>query len=425
MAYGPGTGDPSYELDGIDYPYAYVRWSEGRNMAAVLDLIADGSLQLEELITHEFPIDEAGKAFDLITGKGGDPSIAVLLRYPADRPTPTNGEQIALSDENRAPVVSSGVIRIGVIGAGSFATNEFLPLLAKQDNTLLRSITSATGVRARALGEQYSFEICTSDAQSVIDDDDIDCVFILTRHDTHAQLATAALRAGKHVFVEKPLALNRDELSEVREAQQASGRLLMVGFNRRYAPLAIRMKSFFGQRAQPLSISYRANVGYRPPEHWLHDPKQGGGVVLGEACHHIDFCNWFVGHAPVEIITRKMNAGQSNFIADDNVHITLTYADGSLAHVAYLSNGSKAWDAEHAEVFCDNKVAALTDFRRLDMARGMGIKRKRLWIGSDKGHAGQIAAFLAAIGDRGPAIDCISYLDSSAAAIAAADQLRS
>ena len=422
MAYGPGTGDPAYELDGNDYPYAYVRWSEGRNMAAVLDQIASGALQLEALITHEFPIDEAGKAFELITGKTGEPTTAVLLKYPRSGSAPDAGERIPLAGKAAVPV--SGGIRIGVIGAGSFATNEFLPLLAKQDDIVLQSISSATGVRARALGEQYGFAACSSETRSLIEADDIDALFILTRHDTHARLAAAALRAGKHVFVEKPLALSREELEEVRAAQQDSGCQLMVGFNRRYAPLAIEMKSFFGQRAQPLSISYCANVGYRPPEHWLHDPLQGGGVVLGEACHHIDFCNWFVGQAPVTVSARKLEGGAGDFIPDDNVHITLSYADGSLAHVAYLSNGSKAWDAERAEVFCDNKVAGLRDFRRLDLARGMSRRRKRLWIGSDKGHAGQIAAFLSAVSGRGEGIDVASYLDSSAAAISAAEALR-
>ncbi len=410
MAYGPGTGDPAYELDGHDYPYGYVRWSEGRNMAGVLNLIADGSLRLEELVSHEFKIDDAGKAFDLITGKTKERSSAVLLSYPVEAVPPTRGERIRLSANK---IVSSDRIKCSVIGAGSYAANEFLPLLAKQSNIDLRMIASATGVNAKALGDKYGFSECTSDSQAIIDDDNTDCVFILTRHDTHAKLAAAALRSGKHVFVEKPLALSHSELDEVEAAQRESGCQLMVGFNRRYAPLAIKMKEYFGDRAQPASISYCANVGYRPPEHWLHDTKQGGGVVLGEACHHIDFCNWFIGAAPIEVLARKLENDKGGFIPEDNVHITLCYPDGSLAHIAYLSNGSKAYTAERAEVFCDNQIACLKDFRNLEMTKGLSVKTERLWVQSDKGHIDQIRAFIGAISDPSNTLNIDSYVTSS------------
>ncbi len=354
MAYGPGTGDPTYELDGQDYPYGNVRWTEGRNMASVLNLIADGSLQLEDLVSHEFKIDDAGKAFDLITGKTNERSTAVLLNYPLVTPPPTKGEHIRLVANRK---VSDDIIQCSVIGAGSFAANEFPPLLTRHNNINLRYIASTTGVKATALGKKYQFEECTSNSQAIIEDDNTDCVFILTRYDTHAALASTALRSGKHVFVEKPLALTHEELDEVIAAQQESGCQLMVGFNRRYSPLAIKMKKYFGNRAQPASISYCANVGYRPPEHWLHDPKQGGGVVLGEAWHHIDFCNWFVGSAPNDLQIKKLESKNGDFIPEDNVHSTLSYPDGSLAHIAYLSNGSKAFTSERVEVFCDNRVA--------------------------------------------------------------------
>ena len=251
-----------------------------------------GSIDLEALISHEFEIDTAHRAFDLITGKTHEKSTAVILRYPASETTTAEPERIVLKSTTKAQAVTRGSIRSVVIGAGSFATNEFLPLLAKQKNVRLYGIASATGVRARALGEKYGFKVCASDARTLIEDDQGDCVFILTRHDTHAELAVAALKAGKHVFVEKPLALRNEELDRVEEAQRQTGLGLMVGFNRRYAPLALELKQFFKNRGQPISILYRANVGHRPPEHWLHDPEQGGGVILGEACHHIDFCSW-------------------------------------------------------------------------------------------------------------------------------------
>jgi predicted dehydrogenase len=419
MAYGPGTGDPTYELDGIDYPLAYVRWTEGRNMRAVLDQIAQGRVDTEALVTHEFVIDEAPAAFDLITGATKERSTGVLLAYPLPSAPAETVRTITLQPA-RSPTRVEGEIGVSVIGAGSYATNEFLPLLAKKSDVRLRGIVSATGVRAKALGEKYGFETCASEADGVIADDQTDCVFILTRHDTHASLAAAALERGKHVFVEKPLALNHQELERVIEAQQRSGgRHVMVGFNRRYAPLALRMKDFVGQRAQPAFLIYRANVGYRPPEHWLHDPVQGGGVILGEACHHIDFCNWLLGGVPTRVEARALAGTGAGMIPEDNVQISLSYADGSIAVVAYLSNGCKAYDNERVEIFCDNKTAALTDYKKLEMASGLSVAGSRRWITSDKGHGAQIDALLEAIRGDG-VIDSASYFDSSRIAIDAA-----
>ncbi len=422
MAYGPGTGDSAYEIDGTDYPYGYVRWTEGRNMSAVLELIDNGSLQLESMVSHEFKIEDAGKAFELITGKTKESSSAVLLKYPVDTSTTQLDQTIQLKQEVKV-LTNSNIVRVGIIGAGSFASNELLPLLAKQDGIQLTSIASATGVNAHALGKKYGFSTCTSDAISIIEDSNIDCVFILTRHDTHAKLTAAALRTGKHVFVEKPLSLSLEEQDDVEAAQKESGCQLMVGFNRRFAPLAMKMKTIFGKRAQPMSISYRANVGYRPPEHWLHHPKQGGGVVLGEACHHIDFCNWFVGKSPIEVITNKLEGNQSGFISNDNVHITLKYTDGSLAHVAYLSNGNKAYNAERTEILCDNQIAVLTDFKKLEVTRGISIKTERLRLGNGKGHKEQLSYFINAIAGKGASIDINSYFDSMRTTLKANAQL--
>jgi len=422
MAYGPGTGDPRYEIDGIDYPVDYVRWTENRNMIAFIDMLARRRIDIEALVTHEFDIDSAQDAFDLITGDDQEESIAVLLRYPL-RETEGASPKLVKLRSKLSPAVSDGEqIGVSVIGAGSFATNEFLPLLVREGNIRFRCITSNTGVRAKALGKKYGFESCASDPQIAIADDDTDCVFILTRHDTHARLAVDALRAGKHVFVEKPLALNHDELTAVEEAWKDSPGLLMVGFNRRFAPLSVALKTSFDQRVQPLSIIYRANVGYRPPEHWLHHPEQGGGVILGEACHHIDFCNFLVGEAPQEVSTRILQGkGKGSFIPEDNAHIVLTYGDGSVATIAYLSNGSKAWSTEWIEVFCDGRAASLQDFKKLSWSQGLRVRNKRLWIKSDKGHAGQIRAFLGAIrGGELQQVPSQSHIDSSRIAIDAA-----
>lgn len=425
LAYGPGTGDIEYELNGNDYPFGYVRWSEGRNMSAVLELIENGSLQLEDMISHEFKIENAGEAFELITGKTKEASTGVLLRYPVETSSSyILNQTVKLDTKTSNKYVRSDEISIGVIGAGSYATNELLPLLAKKTGINLHSIASAKGVNATALGKKYGFSTCTSDANTIIENKDIDCVFILTRHDTHAELTSASLRAGKHVFVEKPLALNVSELNQVKIALDESSCHLMVGFNRRYASLAMRMKKYFGDRAQPASISYIANVGYRPPEHWLHDPKQGGGVILGEACHHIDFCNWFIDSQPLEIKVSQLNGSEKGLVYGDNVHMIIEYEDGSVAHIAYLSNGTKNWLSEKIEVFCENKVAVLTDFRKLQMSGNRGIKTKRLWFNSDKGHKTSINSFLDIIRSMSNhENDVNSYLVSSDLTIQASDYI--
>ena len=420
MAYGPGTGDPGYEYDGVDYPIGYVRWTERRNMAAVVDLIGQGKLDTDALVTHEFPIDRGDEAFDLISGKDRQVSIAVLLNYPKSVLSGQQDIPVARA-ASRHSNTSPDTLGVLVIGAGSYASNEFLPLLCKQNGLRLQAIASANGVRAKSLAKKYGFASCVSDPQAFFSDPDIDCVFILTRHDSHAELASLALQAGKHVFVEKPLALNEGELNRVVTAQQEHDSLLMVGFNRRYAPLAVRMKDFFGRRAQPVNLLYRANVGYRPPDHWLHHPLQGGGVVLGEACHHIDFCNWLVGFRAVDVTCRHIGDSSSGIIGEDNAHISLTYADGSLAHIAYVSNGCKAYSNERVEMFCDGKTATLTDFDRLELASGLRTRRSRAWLGRDKGHAAEIADFLlAARGRRPQPLDIGSYFASSRIAIEAA-----
>jgi predicted dehydrogenase len=220
---------------------------------------------------------------------------------------------------------------------------------------------------------------------------------VLTRHDTHAALAEAALDAGKHVFVEKPLAMNADELERIVVAQRRSGRSVLVGFNRPFAPLAIRLKEFFGARTQPMSVLYRANVGYRPPGHWLHDPAQGGGVIVGEACHFIDFCRWLVGAAPVEVTARSLTSADDPIVAQDNVHMTITFADGSLATVAYVSTGDASVSRERVEACAEGALGVLEDFNELICVRRGRRRRTRRRLSTDRGHAAAIAAFIAAV----------------------------
>jgi predicted dehydrogenase/threonine dehydrogenase-like Zn-dependent dehydrogenase len=418
MAYGPGTGDPVYEQDGHDYPLPYVRWTEQRNMSAFLDQVSRGRVDLTAMITHRFPLDQAADAFSLISGERKEPSLGILLDYPK-----VSGVTNRVNLKANA-VVPRGVpakLRVAVLGAGSHATNEFMPALARRD-VEFRGIASATGVRAVALGKKYGFAFASADVSEVLSDAQTDAVFILTRHDSHAGLAATALAAGKHVFVEKPLAIERVQLERVESAFVNESQVLMVGFNRRYAPLALSLHKMFASRAQPMSIVYRANVGYRPPQHWLHHAREGGGVIVGEACHHIDFCRWLVGYQVVSIDVRCLGGSGAGYLREDNVHVTLGFADGSLATVMYLSNGSKAFPGEVIEVACENRSARLVDFRRLESGQGLRRRTQRLWHGSAKGIDAQIDAFLASVKGK-EKIDRAGYLESSALVIDIAERV--
>lgn len=416
MAYGPGTGDPTYEQDGHDYPLPYVRWTEERNMEAFLDQIARGRIDLAKMITHRFALAQAADAFALISGEVKERSLGIVLNYPSESAA---GNKVILKSPTINAAPSTGKLRVAVLGAGSHATNEFLPALAQTD-VEFRGISSATGVRATALGKKYGFSFASADVAEVLADKQTDAVFILTRHDSHAELASAALSAGKHVFVEKPLAIDRVQLDTVSSAFVDDNQVLMVGFNRRYAPLALSLREKFATRSQPMSIVYRANVGYRPPKHWLHHPREGGGVIVGEACHHLDFCCWMVGSAVTSMDVRCLGGNGAGYLREDNVHVTLSFADGSLASVMYLSNGAKAFPSEIIEVSCENRSARLIDFRKLEYGHGLRRFVQRLWRGSAKGIDQQARAFLAAAkGER--AIDRESYLQSSRLAIEVAE----
>lgn len=408
MAYGPGTGDPAYEQDGHDYPLPYVRWTEQRNMGAFLDQVSRGRVDLTAMITHRFPLDQAADAFSLISGERKEPSLGILLDYPM---VASVANRVNLKANSLVPHGVPAKLRVAVLGAGSHATNEFLPELARRD-VEFRGIASATGVRAVALGKKYGFAFASADVSEVLSDAQTDAVFILTRHDSHADLAARALAAGKQVFVEKPLALDHVQLERVVSAFVNDTQALMVGFNRRYAPLAVSLREMFKSRAQPMSVVYRANVGYRPPQHWLHHPREGGGVILGEACHHIDFCCWLIDSPVISVDVRCLGGSGAGYLREDNVHVTLGFADGSLATLMYLSNGAKAFPVETIEVSCENRSARLSDFKRLESGHGLRRRTRRLWRGSPKGIDAQIVSFLDAV--RNPqGFERASYIESS------------
>jgi predicted dehydrogenase/threonine dehydrogenase-like Zn-dependent dehydrogenase len=396
-SYGPGRYDSAYEQKGIDYPIGYVRWTETRNMEAFLHLLADRKLNLQPLITHRFPIARAHTAYDLITGKTDKSFLGVLIEYP-DSASATQRIDLTVPDLalDRHSAATAHSVCVGLIGAGSFAVGTLLPAIKRVPGVELSIVGAANGSHARHAAANFGFRSCTTDECEIINHPGANTVVIATRHHLHAPQVVAALNSGKHVFCEKPLCLSESELAEIAAARaHHNSSLLMVGFNRRFAPLAIRMKTFLREAREPLALHYRINAGFLPSDHWLNDPEQGGGRILGELCHFVDFFSFLMDAAPVEVETRALtNPGR---YSNDNVVCSLRFANGSQGTIHYLANGDKSYSKERVEVFGGGSVAVLEDFRRLDLVRGGKKKTVRSLLRQDKGHRGEWESFVTAI----------------------------
>jgi polar amino acid transport system substrate-binding protein len=389
-SYGPGRYDRSYEVDGVDYPVGYVRWTEQRNMEAFLDLVASGSVQPSRLVTHRLPIAEAERAYRIVTGETAEPYLGILLEYP--QVSPAQAPRHTRVDVQPSPLVRHGVPRLGVVGAGSFARAVLLPALKKLD-VELRGVATGSPHSAQQAASRFGFGYAATDWRKVVDDESIDAVLIATRHDLHASVAAAALRAGKSVFLEKPMALTSAELEDVLDAWRSSGRVLQVGFNRRFAPIYQQLKSSFVGRREPLVMAYRVNAGRVAPSSWVVDPVQGGGRLVGEVCHMVDLLLDLAG-VPVSTVFAQPTASGSG----DDVLVTLSLADGSVATVVYASGGDRSLPKESLEVLGGGKAAVLDDFRRLRLHSGGREKRFGSRLASqDKGHAAELAAFVHAM----------------------------
>ena len=400
-SYGPGRYDTTYEQKGRDYPIGYVRWSETRNMEAFLQLLADRKLDLTPLITHSFDIENALAAYDLITGKTPQPHLGVLIRYP-------NGLQVSAigvhpAGRNRIELVSgkrdtSACVRVGILGAGNFSVGTLIPAIKAVPDVELACVCATNGARARATAAKFHFSYCTSDENEIYADPAINTLVIATRHHLHAAQVIRAIEAGKHVFCEKPLCLTEEELERICDAHaQSQGLQLMVGFNRRFAPMAQQMQSFVRQAASPLIMNYRINAGALPKDHWINDPEQGGGRILGEVCHFVDFLSFLCGSAPVAVHASSC----ASLSEDPNAVISLEFTDGSLGTIHYVSNGDRAYSKERVEVFGGGCAAVLDDFRRLDLVRHG--KRKTIYsrFRQDKGHRAEWRAFAECIRSGG------------------------
>ncbi|HZI87303.1 MAG TPA: bi-domain-containing oxidoreductase [Pyrinomonadaceae bacterium] len=387
MSYGPGRYDPDYEERGHDYPFGYVRWTEQRNIEAFLQLISDGRINIAGLVTHRFALAEAERAYDVIAGPSPTPHLGVLLQYDsAFEP----GREIELSGQSISARQGHEKVRTGLIGAGDYLRAVLLPEF-QNGGAEFHSIATASGVSARDVGTKFGFARAVSDAESVINDSEINLLVIGTRHDLHADLAQRGLQRGLNVFVEKPLALNDEQLDRLLAVAQDSEGRLVVGFNRRFSGLALKAKEFFAARRSPLSFLYRINAGRVPKGHWIQDPHEGGGRIVGEVCHFIDLLQYWTDAPPVSVFAQTIASRNQEMVDSDSVMINLKFADGSNGCIAYLAEGDKTLPKERVEIFGEGSVFVLDDFSDAYLYRNGREEKVRLRK-QDKGQVGEVKA---------------------------------
>jgi len=412
-SYGPGRYDRDYEERGRDLPPAYVRWTEQRNMQAFLDLVASGAVDPSPLTTHRYPVEQAERAYALLTDdRGEERPFGILLEYAYE-------ERPAAPTPHSARRSGAGTARIGLIGAGSFARATLLPAL-RDAGAELAAVASGGGLTATDVATRFGFERAADSADEILADDSIDAVVIATRHASHAQLTASALRTGKAVFVEKPLAIDRDGLAEVEEAL-APDSLLMVGFNRRFAPLAVQLRNELEAVASPTLLA-RVNAGPLPADHWAHDPEDGGGRLIGEGCHFVDLLSYLSGGPTVVVHALAVPHPQRPLECSDEVVATLRFGNGGVGTLVYTGGGDPRLPKERIEAFGGGLAAVLDDFRRLELSRGG--KRRVTKQRQDKGHKAELARFLAAVRGEAEAPAVSTYLDSTRATLALVDSLR-
>ncbi len=393
-SYGPGRYDSAYEEQAQDYPLPFVRWTEQRNFEAVLVLMAEGRVDPRPLITHRFAFADAPNAYDLIAS--AEPSLAIVLEYPIRSDYFVEPEKRVVVLSGAAP--RSGRFTVGCIGAGNFGVRTLIPAVSAAGGQL-KVVASSRGIGAALAARRLGFERATSDVETIFGDESLDTVVILTRHDSHARYAARALQLGKHVFVEKPLALTLVELDQIEELARKSQGILTVGFNRRFAPLALRLRADIERRAGPVAIVITVNAGTVPRDHWIQDPEAGGGRIVGEACHFIDLARFLVG-APVVTASATSARDRDGRPIDDVTHLAISFADGSTTAIHYLANGASAFPKERVEVFADGRTWQLDNWRKL-RAWGGGRSAGGVFGQQDKGHRQELRAFAAAVRSGG------------------------
>lgn len=372
-SYGPGRYDPLYEEKGVDYPIGYVRWTENRNMKEFLNMLSEKKVNVKRLIDYTFPTEEAAKAYEILNTEKRP--IGVLFRY-----NEITKKELVRKTQLKPSAIKTDKINVAVIGAGGFAQAYHLPNLKKIQFYNIKAIVTRTGSNAKKIAEEYGAEYCTTDYKEVLQDKGVDVVFIATRHNLHAPLIMEAADAGKHIFVEKPIAMNYEDCKRVYDAIVENGVNLAIDFNRRFAPLAQRAKRIVEKRKNPLMITYRINSAGMKKEHWINDPAEGGGAIIGEGCHFFDFCNWIVGRDPVQTYAEMISSNDKSVVDANNVISTIRYKDGSVASVIYTTIGNESFPKERIEIFVDDGVIAIDDFKELIVTGldGKGEKLKRI-----------------------------------------------
>ena len=421
-AYGPGSYDPAYEKQGQDYPFAYVRWTENRNMQEFLRLVSTGGISLAPLITHQYPLAQAAAAYQTILDPASG-SLAVLLRYPAaDEQDPIQSFAPRFRVDTAAPAAAAhGELQAALVGAGNLAKWAHLPNLKKIPHAHLRAVHSSSGARGASYARRFGAAYCCSDYEEILKDAAVDVVLIATRNPQHAAQALAAIEAGKHVFVEKPMALTLEECRELCAAVARTGKQLTVGFNRRFAPFYVEQQKRLARRAGPAVVTCRINSPGISGSYWMADPA-AGGAILGEACHFVDLMYWLLGCEPVSVSAYSLPAGQKDPIGENNMVACFRFADGSIGNLTYATAGSKTSGGERVEVFAQGLGVFTEDFKRLDVRTSARSGRSSMW--ADKGYAQQLTGFLAAIREGRPAevtardgaratIGCLAMLESA------------
>ncbi|MDF0748960.1 bi-domain-containing oxidoreductase [Marinobacter sp. 71-i] len=427
-SYGPGRYDPAYEQGGQDYPVGFVRWTEQRNFEAVLDLMASGLLDIESLISHRFSLEQAEEAYDLLSS--GEPSLGILLEYPQQQGV--GPRVVSLTDNegsgsdggvvNRAP--AAGKATVGFLGAGNYAGRVLIPAF-KAAGAEMHTVVSGGGVSSVHYGKKHGFRQASTDGKALVEDASVNTLVIATRHDSHARQVLDGLRAGKHIFCEKPLCLTHEELTEIEaEAAGRPEQLLVIGFNRRFAPHVVTAKALLETVAEPKNMVMTVNAGAIPVDHWTQDPEVGGGRIVGEACHFIDLLRHLVGTSITGHYSIAVGRHPAVEITEDRATITLTFADGSVGTIHYLANGDKSFPKERLEVFCAGRVLQLDNFRKLKTYGWPGAKDNRLWR-QNKGQGACANEFVKAVSGGGQSpIPREEIFEVSRVTLEVAEQLR-
>jgi predicted dehydrogenase len=421
-SYGPGRYDVEYEKRGLDYPVGYVRWTQQRNMQCVLDLQVRGLLDVGSLVAGVFPVEEAARAYERL---GGDdsrrPRGALLLSYETGEDESLRAAAVAAESDLRPRVTSpGGAPRIGLIGPGRFAATVLVPALADA-GAQLELVGGGSGPSAEAAQRNLGFERVASSELAVINDPGIDAVVIATRHGSHAELVTRALAANKHVFCEKPLALDQEELARAIEAARESRRILLVGFNRRFSPFVQQLRSFLAE--VPFVAAYRISAGRIPPSGWEHDLEEGGGRIVGEVCHYLDSLVYLAGARIRSVAAAAVAESSLPLQARDNVVVNVTFGDGSVGTIAYTSAGSAALPKERLEVFAGAQTGILDDYRTLELYED-GKHRKQQSRRQDKGHREEIREFIEGVQAGASPVALEEIENVSLAALAVIESLR-